>query len=100
MPLIDLTIQHGRTLEEARARLETAVHEITGQFHTLVRRVEWAADRERVTIQGVGFWVEMRVDARVVHVTADAPILGGLLGGQAASRLKQIVQETFQKQLP
>ena len=42
----------------------------------------------------------MWVDAQTVHVTADMPILGGLLGGQVASTLKQIVQQTFQKQLP
>lgn len=100
MPLIDLTVQHGQSLDEARRRLETAVHETSRQFATLVRRVEWAVDRNRVKLEGVGFWVEMWVDAEALHVTADVPILGGLLGGQLASGLKQILQQTFQKQLP
>jgi hypothetical protein len=42
----------------------------------------------------------MWVDADAVHVTGDIPILGGLLGSQLASGLKQIVQQTFQKKFP
>ena len=100
MPLIDMTVQHGRTLDEARCRLEMAVHEVSGRFGALVRRVEWAVDRTRVRLEGVGFWIEMRVDAQAVHATGDVPILGGLLGGPMASGLKAIVQQIFQKKLP
>jgi hypothetical protein len=99
MPLINLTVRHGRTLEEASRRLETAVHEVSGRFGALVRRVAWAADRNRVRVEGVGFWAEIWVDAEAVHATGDIPILGGLLGSQFASGLKQIVQQTFQKKL-
>ena len=53
-----------------------------------------------VRLDGVGFWVEMRVDAEAVHVSGDLPVLGGLLGGPMATGLKQIVQRTFQKELP
>src|SRR4051794_9232758 len=97
MPLINLSVKHNRTLEEAHGRLETAVQEVSGQFGTLVRRVEWAADRSRVRMEGAGFWVEMWVDAQEVHATGDIPLLGGLLGGPLATGLKQIVQQTFQK---
>lgn len=100
MPLINLTIQHGQTLEEARRRLELAVGQVVGQFGTMVRRVEWAADRNRVKLEGVGVSVEMWVDARDVHATGDIPMLGGLLGAPVASALKQIVQQTFRKPLP
>jgi len=100
MSLINLTVQHGQTLEEARRRLEKAVHEVSGRFAALVRRIDWAADRNRVKVEGVGFWVEMWVDAEAVHATGDIPIVAGLLGGQLASGLKQIVQQTFQKTLP
>ena len=100
MPLIDLTVQHGRTLEEARRRLETAVHEVAGRFGALVRRVDWAADRTRVKLEGVGFWVEMSVDAHAVYAKGDIPVLGGMLGAPLAAGLKQIVQRVFQKQLP
>jgi hypothetical protein len=100
VPLIDLTIQHGRTQEEARRRLETAVHEVSAKLGAMIRRVEWAADRNRVRLEGIGFWAEMWVDAQAVHATGDAPILGRLLGSPLGSRLKQIVEQTFQKQLP
>jgi Putative polyhydroxyalkanoic acid system protein (PHA_gran_rgn) len=100
MPLIDVTLKHGRTLEDARRTLETAVHRVTGQFGTLVRRVEWAADRNRVKLDGVGFWVEMWVDAEAVHATGDIPVLAELFGSQLSSGLKQILQQTFQKKLP
>lgn len=100
MPAINLTVRHGRTLEEATRGLEGAVQQVSGQFGALVRRVEWAPDRHRVKLQGTGFWVEMWVDAQDVHATGDIPMLAGLLGGQLGSRLKQILQQTFQKSLP
>jgi hypothetical protein len=54
------------------------------------RRVEGAADRNRVKLEGAGFWIEMWVDALAVHVTGDAPILGRLLGGPVRQRRKQL----------
>jgi hypothetical protein len=95
-----LTIQHGRSQDEARRRLETAVHEISVKLGAMIRRVEWTADRNRVKLEGPGFWIEMWVDALAVHVTGDAPMLSRLLGGPLGSRLKRIVERTFQKQLP
>jgi hypothetical protein len=102
MPALNLTVRHGRhgrSLEDAARDLERAVQQISGQFGSLVRRVEWAPDRHRVKLDGVGFWVEMWVDAQDVHATGDIPILGGLLGGRLGSGLKQILQQTFQKSL-
>jgi hypothetical protein len=32
MPLINLTFAHGQTREEARRRLEKAVHEVSSEF--------------------------------------------------------------------
>ena len=99
MPLLSLNVAHGQTLEEARRRLETVVREVSGRFGAL-GRVEWSADRNRVKLEGVGARVEMWVDAQEVHVTGDIPMLGGLLSGPLAAGLKQIVQQTFRKQLP
>ena len=99
MPLIDLTLQHGQSLEEARRRLELAVTEVSSRFGLMVRRAEWAADRSRVKLDGVGFWLEMSVDAQVLHATGDIPMLGRLLGSQFTSGLRQIVERTFQKKL-
>ena len=100
MPLIDVTVAHGRTLEDARRALERAVDQVTAQFSAVVRSVVWSADRTRVTLQGVGVRVEMWVDATDVHAVGDIPALGALLGGPLASGLKQILEQTFQKRLP
>ena len=100
MPLINLTVAHGRTLDEARQNLEKAVTQVSTQFGAVIRRVEWAADRNRVKLDGVGVKVEMWVDERDVHAVGDIPALGALLGGPLAAGLKQIVQQTFQKRLP
>jgi hypothetical protein len=98
--VINLTVRHGRTLEDARRRLEMAVDQVSAQFGAMVRRVEWSADRNRVRLEGVGAWVEMWVDAQDVHATGDISILGNMLSGPLASGLKQIVQQTFRKPLP
>jgi len=100
MPLINLSLKHGRSLEEARSHLETAVHEVQHRFRTLVQHVEWSADRSWVRLNGTGFWVELWVDAQEVHASGDIALLGRLLGGPLAMGLKQIVQQTFQKKLP
>jgi Putative polyhydroxyalkanoic acid system protein (PHA_gran_rgn) len=100
MPLINLSFKHGQTLDEARSQLETAVREVQQRFGMLLRHIEWSADRSRVRLDGTGFWVELWVDAQEVHATGDIPLLGGLLGGPFVTEIKQIVQQTFQKQLP
>jgi Putative polyhydroxyalkanoic acid system protein (PHA_gran_rgn) len=100
MPLIDLTLQHGQTPEEARRRLEVTVTEVTAQFGSMIQRVDWSADRSRVKLEGVGFWAEMWVDGQALHATGDIPILGRLLSGQMTSGLRRIVEQAFQKRLP
>ena len=100
MSLINLSVKHGRTMEEARSHLETAVHKVHSQFKALVRQVAWSVDRSRVRLDGVGFWVEMWVDAQEVHVSGDLPLLGRLLGSPMTTALQRIVQQTFQKKLP
>ena len=100
MSLMTLSVQHGHTFDEARTRLETAVHEVTRQCGTLIQRVEWSTDRSQVRLEGIGCWIEMQVDAQAVHVSADIPVLGRLLGGSVTTGLKEIVQRTFQLKLP
>jgi hypothetical protein len=100
MALITLSVQHGHTVDEARRYLETAVHELTSHFGILVRRVEWSADRSQVRLEGSGFWIKLQVDGQAVHLSADFPVLGRLLGGSMPTRLKEILQRTFQQKLP
>jgi hypothetical protein len=99
MPAINLSLEHGRSLDDARDCLRAAVRQTTGRFAALVRRTDWAADGRSVRVAGVGFAVDMRVDATHVHLSGDLPGLGGLLGGPVAAGLKQIVQRVFQKRL-
>jgi hypothetical protein len=79
--------------------LETAVHELTSRFGPLVRRVEWSTDRSQVRLEGIGYWMVMQVDAQAVHVSADIPVLGSLLGGSVTPRLKEMLARTFQPKL-
>jgi hypothetical protein len=95
-----LSVQHGLTLDEARSRLETAVAELTGRFGSLVRRVQWAPDHNQVRLEGSGAWIELRLDGQAVHVSADIPGLGRFLGGSISTRLREIVQQSFQPKLP
>jgi hypothetical protein len=99
MSAIQLTVKHGRTLEDARKQLERAADEVRSRFGLMVQRVDWSEDRNCVKLTGTGFVVEMRVDATDVHVTGDIPILGKLLSGPLAAGLKKIVQHNFQKRL-
>ena len=100
MPLMTLSVQHGHSVDEARRRLEAAVAELTSRFGTLVRRVEWAPDRSQVRLEGSGVWIELRLDAQAVHMSADIPMLGRFLGGSVTTRLREILQHTFQQKLP
>ena len=99
MPLMTFSMQHGKTFEEARQRLATAIDTVTRRFGVLVRRVEWSTDHSQVRLEGIGFWIAMQVDAHVVHVSADIPVLGRLLGSSVPTHLKAIVRRTFQRTL-
>lgn len=99
MPLINFSMQHGRSLDEARRSLETAVCNIQSQFSSLLRQVDWSADRSQVRLDGTVFWVEIWVDAQLVYIRGDILGLGGLLSGPLGKGLQQIIEQTFQKRL-
>ncbi len=100
MALMTLSVQHGQTFDEARTHLETTVQTITRRFSFLLGRVAWSADRSQVRLEGSGCWIDMQVDAQAVHVSADIPVLGGLLGDSVTTGLKEMIARTFQPQLP
>lgn len=99
MPLFNLSIQHGRTLDEAKGRLEVAVSEVRARFGPMVRQVDWADGRDAVKILGNGFTIDLRVDPREVHASGDFPILAALFGDSLKARLTQVVEQVFRKQL-
>jgi hypothetical protein len=99
MPDINLTFKHGRTQEDARARLAEAVATAQKQFGAMVSKVEWSNDGNTVHLSGNGFKVDAWVDPVEVHLVGDIPLLGRLLGGPLLSGLKQVLGHSFQKQL-
>jgi len=42
----------------------------------------------------------MQVEVQAMHVFADIPVLGRLLGGSFTTGLKEMIQRTFQQKLP
>jgi hypothetical protein len=100
MALIELTVQHHRTQEEARAQLEKTVQEVCSRFGGMVQKVNWSEDRNQVSLSGSGCEVDLRVDPVAVHFRGDMPFLAGLLGGVLSSGVKQLLQKNFDKQLP
>lgn len=99
MSLIDLSFQHGQTLDEARRRLNSAVDEVHRQLGPAIQNATWSADRSRVKVDGVGFWVEMAVDAQALHAKGDIELLGRLIGDRVRGGLNRILERTFHKRL-
>ena len=99
MSLINFSVKHNKTQDEARRRLEEAVTDIRSRFAAMVDRVEWSDDRNTVKIFGKGIEVEIWIDATYVYLRGDVPLLGALLGGPLAKGLKTIVEHNFQKRL-
>ena len=99
MSLIRFSMKHGLGEQEAAARLDKTVGEVTSKFGPMVKQVNWAGDRRSVNVLGQGFAVAVRVDAQEVHVEGDLGMLGGLFGGKVGDMLKQLVSEKF-KALP
>jgi len=96
MPMINLSLDHGRTIVEARIALEKSVADIQSMFGAMIRRADWAPDRDRVRLHGPGFWIELRVDDRQVHASGEIPALANLLGGG----LRKVLEGRFPRQIP
>ena len=92
MPLIQVNVKHGRTLDEARDRLVRAVTELQNRFGPMLKSCEWSPSRSAVVLAGPGVRLDVSVDASEVHVSGDVPLLASLIG---ADRVKQIVEATF-----
>ena len=76
-----------------------AVGTAQSQFSALIQSTEWSADRDRVKMRGTGFTLEMHVDAEHVHLSADVPLLGKLLGSPLLAGVRGILEQHFQKRL-
>jgi hypothetical protein len=100
MPLINLSVQHGTTFDDAKQRLAAAVNDVETRFAAVVKTVTWNADRTAVTLTGPGVKVDLKVDADHVHATGDIPLLGNLLGSGVGKRISEGLKGTLQKHFP
>jgi hypothetical protein len=96
MSLIQMTIKHNRTQDEARRVLEQSVGEVRAQFGVMIDTCRWSDDRNTVFLSGSGCTCEIHVDPWEVHVRGDIPFLSGLLAGPFTARFRQILQHNFQ----
>ena len=99
MAMFHFSLKHGRTADDAAAKLRTVVDEAQSKMGRMINQVSWGADARSVRLVGTGFHFDLRVDPEQVHVEGDVAILGGLFGGKIAEGLKRIVGDRF-KQLP
>src|SRR5215213_6222210 len=99
MPLISLSMKHGRTLDDARARLESTLADFQSKFGMMITRTEWSTDRNQAKIFGRGFELDLRIDPTDLHVTGDIPLVSKLLGQPIMKALKSSLERTFQKRL-
>lgn len=99
MSLVNLSVRHGRTLDDARQRLEQVVAEVQKNLGAVVHQTEWSADRSSARLAGIGFEARLSVDVQEVHVAIDVPLLGNILASPVVARLKEVVQDKFQKRL-
>lgn len=100
MSLINLSMKHGQSQEEARANLEAAVSDACSKFGGMVQKVEWSPDRHHVKILGTGFTASLDVDAIEVHAAVDVPLLNGFLQNLVTKGLRGILEHKFPKALP
>ncbi len=106
MPLVNLAIQHGRTMSEARSNIENAGSVLLATRDRPIPHVVWGADRDRIRIEGAGFWVETRVDnchvhanGNLVHANGDLPMVAGLLDRGLTDGIEPALPARFPKKL-
>jgi hypothetical protein len=74
MAKVDLAIEHGYTLEAARAKFEQTIATVQSRFGKWVHDVKWSDDRTSVELAGTGFDVELTYDDQNVYVRGRVPI--------------------------
>ncbi|MGC1272257.1 MAG: polyhydroxyalkanoic acid system family protein [Planctomycetaceae bacterium] len=100
MSLINMSVKHGTTFDDAKKRLEGAVADVQTRFASAVKNVTWTPDRTAVTLTGPGVVVDLKVDAEHVHATGDIPLLGNLLGSGFGQKISEGLKGTLQRHFP
>jgi hypothetical protein len=89
MAQLNLAIDHGQTAEAARGNFERAVSAAQTKFASWIHRLDWSADRTRVTVVGPGYEVELSYDDQKIYARGTVPLAFKLLEGPAKAFIKQ-----------
>jgi hypothetical protein len=100
MPLVNMSVKHGTTFDDAKKRLEEAVADVQTRFGSAVKNVAWAPDRTAVTLTGPGVIVDLKIDAEHVHATGDIPLLGNLLGSGFGKKISEGLRGVLTRHFP
>ena len=96
MPLIKLSVQHGRSLAEAQSSLEALKSELQKQAGLYLTRSEVSEDRRTLYLAGSGFEARIAVDEREALTEIDLPIIGKLFAAPLIAALQGAVKKKFQ----
>lgn len=100
MSMIQVSLQHNTTLDDAKFSLENAIVDIRKRFGAFVKDVTWSDDRSMATLSGRGIVLEFSVDAVHVRVQGDIPLLGRMLGTTVGKKLSDGLRLELQSQFP
>ena len=59
MPLVNLSVKHNTTFDDAKTRLEGAVADVQSRFSGVVKSIIWSPDRTAVKLTGPGVIVDL-----------------------------------------
>jgi hypothetical protein len=74
MARVNLAIEHGQTLEAARAKFEQTIATVQTRFGKWVHNIKWSEDRSSVQLAGTGFEVDLTYDDTNVYIRGKVPI--------------------------
>ena len=99
MPLVNVSVKHNTTFDDAKVRLDAAVADVQTKFAAVVKNVTWSPERDAVTLTGPGVVVDLKVDAEHVHATGDVPLLN-LLGSGFGKRISDGIRGALTRHFP
>jgi hypothetical protein len=102
---INFKFKHGRSIEDASAKLHFAVDELQQRLGGVIQKAEWSENNTHVHLTAENFNADVWVDPTEVHATGDVPVLSGVLGklsgllggsGGIGEQLKELMHRTFE----
>jgi hypothetical protein len=93
MARLNIAVDHGQTPKNVRANFERAVLAAQARFSGWVDRLDWSADRTKVTVAGKGFEVDIWYDDQKVYARGTVPLAFKLLEGPFKTFVVQSLAE-------